>query len=108
MSDFFGLSVFIFNLLLALAYFYIFGCFLSALKKNNRNDWDKIGQPSLFFNNSFGNMSKAISYILRREYRTSYSKKVVNLGASTRLFFLLFFLSLFVSFLIVLWFEVIK
>lgn len=106
MSGFFGLSVFIFNLVFALTYFYFFGCFLSALKENNRNDWDKIGRPSLFLNNSFGNMSKAISYVLRREYQACSSEKVVKLGALTRLFFFLCLLSLFISLLIVLWSEV--
>jgi hypothetical protein len=108
MSDLVGISILVFNLALALVYFYAFGSFLSALKENHRNDWDEMGEPNLFLNNSFENMSKAISYILRKEFRASPSKKVVKLGALSRLFFFLCFFSLLVSLLIVLWSDVVR
>jgi hypothetical protein len=48
--------------------FYLWRRILFLLKKNHLQEWEKLGSPTLFFNNSVKNNVTMLKYIRRKEY----------------------------------------
>ena len=92
--------LFIFLVILMVFCLMLFGIILNYLKNNHHKEWEEIGSPSIFINNSIRNSIRSNRYFFRSQYKKLNDHKLNNLCLThkclTFIYFAIFITLLFI------------